>query len=132
MEPEYSKKKINLSCNLEKVEYFGNEEIMEHLWINLISNAIKYRSNGGDISINLRSYSQTIIFSIIDTGIGMTIDQLKKIFDKFYQVDRSKTTKGLGLGLTIVSRIVQFVEGKIKVESEPNRGSSFTVILHKK
>lgn len=131
LEPEYSKKKINLSCNLEEVEFLGNEEIMEHLWINLINNAIKYTSVGGEISINLRSYSETIMFSVIDSGIGMTKDELKQIFNKFYQVDKSKTTKGLGLGLTIVSRILQLVGGKIKVESEPNKGSVFTVTLHK-
>ena len=131
LEPEYSKKNINLTCNLEEVTYFGSEEIMEHLWMNLINNAIKYTPDGGNISINLRNYSETIMFSVIDSGIGMTKEELQQIFNKFYQVDKSKTTKGLGLGLTIVSRIVQLVEGKIKVESEPNKGSSFTVILHK-
>lgn len=132
LEPEYSKKKINLACNLEETIYFGNEEIMEHLWMNLINNAIKYTPEGGEISVNLRNYSETIMFSVIDSGIGMTQDEIKHIFNKYYQVDKSKTTKGLGLGLTIVSRIIQLVEGKIKVESEPNKGSIFTVILHKK
>ena len=132
LEPEYSKKKINLICNLEEVNYFGSEEIMQHLFMNLINNAIKYTPVGGDISINLRSYSETIMFSVIDTGIGMNKEEIKQIFNKFYQVDKSKTTKGLGLGLTIVSRIVDLVEGKIKVESEPNKGSIFTVTLYKK
>lgn len=131
LEPEYSKKNIHLSCNLEEVSYFGNEEIMAHLWMNLISNAIKYTPSFGSVSINLRSYSESIMFSVIDSGIGMSKEELKQIFDKFYQVDKSKTTKGLGLGLTIVSRIVQLVEGKIKVESEPDKGSSFVVTLYK-
>lgn len=132
LEPEYSKKKINLSCNLEETTYFGSEEIMGHLWMNLINNAIKYTPDGGSISINLRNYSETIMISVIDSGIGMTKEELKQIFNKFYQVDKSKTTKGLGLGLTIVSRILQLVEGKIKVESEPGKGSIFTVTLYKK
>ena len=131
LEPEYSKKNINVTCNLEEVTYFGSEEIMEHLWMNLINNAIKYTPEGGNISINLRVYSQTIMFSVIDSGIGMSKEELKQIFNKFYQVDKSKTTKGLGLGLTIVSRILQLVEGKIKVESEPHKGSIFTITLHK-
>ncbi|MBQ8681822.1 MAG: HAMP domain-containing histidine kinase [Bacilli bacterium] len=131
LEPEYSKKKIDLSCNLEEVEYFGSEEIMEHLWINLINNAIKYTPDGGNISVNLRVYQETIIFSVIDSGIGMTEEELKLIFNKFYQVDKSKTARGLGLGLTIANRIVQLVEGKIKVESELNKGSTFTVILYR-
>ncbi len=131
LEPEYTKKNINLSCNLEETIFFGSEEIMEHLWMNLINNAIKYTPVGGNISINLRNYSKTIIFSVIDSGIGMNEDELKQIFNKFYQADKSKTTKGLGLGLTIVSRIIQLVEGKIKVESEINKGSTFTVTLNK-
>ena len=131
LEPEYSKKKINLSCNLEEVNYFGSEEVMNHLWMNLINNAIKYTPDGGEISINLRNYSKTIMFSVRDNGIGMNEDEVKQIFNKFYQADKSKTTKGLGLGLTIVSRIVQLIEGKIKVESEPGKGSIFTVTLYK-
>lgn len=131
LEPEYSKKKIDLSCNLEEVTYFGNEDIMNHLWMNLINNAIKYTPDGGEIAINLREYSKTIIFTVRDTGIGMNEEEVKQIFNKFYQVDKSKTTKGLGLGLTIASRIVQLVEGKIKVESEPGKGSIFTVTLYK-
>lgn len=131
LEPEYAKKNISLSCNLEATDYFGSEEIMEHLWMNLINNAIKYTKDGGSISINLRNYQETIIFSVIDTGIGMTKEEIKQIFNKFYQADKSKTTKGLGLGLTIVSRILQLVEGKIKVESELGIGSTFTVTLYK-
>lgn len=132
LEPEYTKKNIEVTCNLEEVEYFGSEEIMEHLWVNLINNAIKYTPEGGSVSINLRNYEETIIFSVRDTGIGMNEEDIKHIFNKFYQVDKSKTTKGLGLGLTIASRIVQLVEGKIKVESEEGKGSIFTVTLHKK
>ena len=131
LEPEYNKKKINLTCNLEEVNYFGSEEIMEHLWMNLINNAIKYTPDNGNIEVNLRNYEETIMFSVVDSGIGMTKEELSQIFNKFYQVDKSKTTKGLGLGLTIVSRIVELVEGKIKVESEPGKGSVFTITLYK-
>lgn len=131
LEPEYERKRIELTCNLEEVKYYGSEELMEHLWMNLISNAIKYTQKKGTITVNLREYSHSIIFSVMDTGIGMTDDQTKQIFNKFYQADKSKTTKGLGLGLTIVSRIVQMVEGKISVESEPGKGSKFSVTIPK-
>lgn len=130
-EPEYSKKNINLTCNLEETNYFGSEELMEHIWNNLISNAIKYSKENGNIMVNLRNYKESIIFSIIDDGIGISENDLKKIFNKFYQVDKSKTTKGLGLGLTIVSRILQLIEGKIKVESSLNEGTSFIVTIKK-
>lgn len=131
LEPEYNKKNIEISCNLESVTYFGNEEIMSHLWINLINNAIKYTKKGGTISINLKTTPKTIIFSVIDSGIGISKDEIKNIFNKFYQVDKSKNTSGLGLGLTIVNRIVQLVKGKIEAESIINKGSIFTVTLPK-
>lgn len=130
-EPHYMKKNINFTCNLEETEFYGSEELMEHLWNNLISNAVKYTNEFGNISINLRNYANNIIVSIIDDGIGISEIDLKNIFNKFYQVDKSKTTKGLGLGLTIVSRILQLVEGKIKVESTLGEGTSFTITLKK-
>ncbi|MGN1398773.1 MAG: sensor histidine kinase [Erysipelotrichaceae bacterium] len=130
-EPHYVKKKINFTCNLEETYYYGSEELMEHLWNNLISNAVKYTNQNGNISINLRNYANNIIFSIIDDGIGIAQKDLDNIFDKFYQVDKSKTTRGLGLGLTIVSRILQLVEGKIKVESTLSEGTNFTITLKK-
>jgi len=131
LEPEYSKKKLNLICDLENITYFGNEEIMKHLWMNLINNAIKYTKKDGTISIKLKETSKTIIFTICDSGIGMTKEQIKNIFNKFYQVDKSKTTSGLGLGLTIVNRIVQLVKGKIEAESILNKGSIFKVTIPK-
>jgi len=130
-EPTISKKNLNINLNLEEVNFYGSEEIMDHLWMNLISNAIKYTNDDGNISINLREYDKTIIFSIIDDGIGMSKETISQIFNKFYQADKSKTTKGLGLGLTIVSRIVKMLKGKIEVESELGKGSKFTVTLYK-
>lgn len=130
-EPIYTRKNINFTCNSEEASFYGSEELMEHLWMNLISNAIKYTNEFGSISINLRNYSSNIIISIIDNGIGIAENDLKNIFNKFYQVDKSKTTKGLGLGLTIVSRIVQLIEGKIKVESTLGEGTTFIVTLKK-
>lgn len=130
-EPTYTKKNINFTCNLEETKIYGSEELMEHLWNNLISNAIKYTPEFGHISLNLRSYNKNIIFSIVDNGIGIAKSDLENIFNKFYQVDKSKTTKGLGLGLTIVSRILELIGGKIKVESTLGEGTTFTITLKK-
>lgn len=130
-EPTIMKKNITVNCNLEKIMIFQSEEIIEHLWNNLINNAIKYTDEFGKIDIDLTSDNDLIIMKIKDNGIGMSEEQLNQIFDKFYQANKSKTTEGLGLGLTIVSRILQLVEGKIKVESELGKGSIFTVVLHK-
>lgn len=130
-EPTIMKKNITVNCNLEEISIFQSEEILEHLWNNLINNAIKYTNKNGQIDIELIVEKDLIIVKIKDDGIGMDEEQLKQIFDRFYQVDKSKTFEGLGLGLTIVSRILQLVEGKIKVESELGKGSIFTVFLYK-
>ena len=130
-EPTYLKKNITINCNLEKVNIFQSEELLEHLWTNLIGNAIKYTNNDGEISIDLTTDHNSIIVKIKDNGIGMSKNDLNQIFDRFYQVDKSKTIEGLGLGLTIVNRIIQLVEGKIEVESEQGKGSVFIVTLHK-
>lgn len=130
-EPSCLKKNITINCDLDKVTIFQSEAILEHLWNNLISNAIKYSNQDGKIDITLTSDNNSIVVKVKDNGIGMSEDSINQIFDRFYQVDKSKTIDGLGLGLTIVGRIIELVEGKITVESELGKGSVFTVTLHK-
>ena len=130
-EPSFLKKNITINCDLDKVTIFQSEAVLEHLWNNLISNAIKYSNKDGEIDITLTSDNDSVVVKVKDNGIGMSEESLSQIFDRFYQVDKSKTIDGLGLGLTIVGRIIELVEGKIVVESEIGKGSIFTVTLHK-
>lgn len=130
-EPSCLKKNITINCDLDKVIIFQSEAVLEHLWNNLISNAIKYSNKDGKIDITLTSDNDSVVVKVKDNGIGMSEESLNQIFDRFYQVDKSKTIDGLGLGLTIVGRIIELVEGKITVESEIGKGSIFTVTLHK-
>lgn len=130
-EPSCLKKNITINCDLDKVTIFQSEAVLEHLWNNLISNAIKYSNKDGEIDITLTSDNDSVVVKVKDNGIGMSEESLSQIFDRFYQVDKSKTIDGLGLGLTIVGRIIELVEGKIVVESEIGKGSIFTVTLHK-
>lgn len=130
-EPSCLKKNITINCDLDKVTIFQSEEVLEHLWNNLISNAIKYSNKDGEIDITLKSDNDSVVVKVKDNGIGMSKESLNQIFDRFYQVDKSKTIDGLGLGLTIVGRIIELVDGKIAVESEIGKGSIFTVTLHK-
>lgn len=125
-------KNIDLEINLEEINYNGNYEIMQHLWLNLINNSIKYTSNDGKIKIDLKECKNKIIFSIEDNGIGMNEETKRRIFEKYYQGDTSHHTKGLGIGLSIVNRIVELCEGEIYVESELGKGSKFIVKLPKK
>lgn len=130
LEPQWSAKNIDMIIELDKVKYNGNKEIMQHLWTNLISNSIKYNKENGKLTVTLKENEKgKIVVTISDTGIGMTEEQISHIFEKYYQAEKSKTIQGLGLGLTIVNRILDMINGEIKVTSKIGEGSTFTVIL---
>jgi len=131
LEKQWSRKNIEISLNLEKVRIFNDEELLSHLWINLIDNAIKYTDENGKITITLNETADRIYFSISDTGKGMDEQTIKRIFDKFYQADKSRSTHGNGLGLSIVRRIIELCRGEITVDSRIGAGTTFTVMLPK-
>jgi len=100
---------------------------IEHVLINLISNAIKFTPHGGQVTISATIREQAIVFCVADTGSGIPPEALPRIFDKFYQVHTSTETgiKGTGLGLAIVKHLVELHGGSVNVESELGRGSRF-------
>ena len=101
---------------------------------NLIDNAMKYCQNDPAIRIETRSTSRSIQISITDNGIGIGKEYLKKIFDKFFRVPTGNVhdVKGFGLGLSYVKKVIEQHHGTISVTSEPNTGTTFTLIIHKK
>lgn len=125
----WTKKQITFSVELEEVTYPGDPEMMRHVWINLLSNAVKYTPEGGEIEVRMARREGEIAVSVSDTGIGMTPEVQAHIFDKYYQGDLSRQTKGLGLGLSIVRRILTLCGGRISVQSTPGEGSVFQVLL---
>lgn len=131
LENQWSTKNIEINLNLETIKIYGNIEMLSHLWINLIENAIKNSKDNGNITIGCNETLDDIEFKISNDGNGMDDNTLKHIFDKFYQGDRSHTSPGNGLGLSIVKRIVELVRGEIAVESKINQGTTFTVKLPK-
>lgn len=94
---------------------------------NLVDNAIKFTPNGGKIGVRVEFSDGLVVVSVSDTGIGIAQDKLAKVFDKFYQVDSGpfRTYGGVGIGLTIAKRIIEAHDGRIWVESEPEKGSTF-------
>jgi signal transduction histidine kinase len=103
---------------------------LQQLFTNLIDNAIKYTSKGS-IHITVEENKDSALVKIRDTGIGIPKEEQEKIFKRFYRVDksRSKETGGVGLGLSIAEWIAHAHQGRIEVESELNRGSTFIVYL---
>lgn len=131
LEKQWSKKNLEINPELNPVKIFGNEEMLSHLWINLIDNAIKYTNENGHIAIMCCEMNDEIRFKISDDGIGMDDYTLKHIFDKFFQGDKSHKTHGNGLGMSIIKRILELCRGEIAVESKINLGTTFIVKLPK-
>ena len=99
---------------------------------NLMDNAIKYTPNSGRIDIEAFQKQQQIIVTVRDTGIGIPSEELPRIWDRLYRGDRSRSQRGLGLGLSLVKAIVQAHKGYIEVSSEPAVGSLFVIYFPKK
>lgn len=128
---EMEKKHIILEMNLLNIKYYGNSELLYQVWMNLINNAIKFTPERGEITISIMDHDDDICVNISDSGIGMDEETMEHIFEKYYQGDASHSTKGYGLGLSIVERIVTLCGGNISVTSEQGCGSTFTVKLPK-
>jgi two-component system phosphate regulon sensor histidine kinase PhoR len=103
------------------------------LFKNLIENAIKYNKNDGVIDIILSETASNVIFVVKDSGIGIPKEHQTRIFERFYQVNktRSKLQNGTGLGLAIVKHVVSYYEGTIEIESEIELGTTFTITIKK-
>ncbi len=128
-EPSWSEKKIDMIPELEEVKFFGNEEMLAHVWQNLIGNAIKFTPDGGIITVRLTADDRFATVSVADTGIGMDEETQRHIFEKFYQGDKSHARSGYGIGLAIVGRVVNLCNGTVEVQSSLGEGSVFTVRL---
>lgn len=116
---------------LKETEIKGDKTRLQQLFSNLIDNAIKYTSSGGEITLSLNNQGNQVEVTVEDSGIGIVESELSHIFDRFYRVEksRSKATGGTGLGLSICKWIVEAHQGIIKVTSTPGKGSTFTIVL---
>lgn len=125
-------KDIELDVELDRVSYLGNEQMMRHVWDNLISNAVKFSPQGGVVKLCLTKKARKLIFTIEDQGPGLSEDAQKHIFDKFYQGDSSHKQEGSGLGLALAKRILTIEKGQITAENIHEGGCRFTVTLRTK
>ena len=127
-EDAWEAKNLEIETDIEDdVRIKSDPELLSLVWNNLISNAVKFTSDGGKIGVSLKTINNAVIVSVSDTGCGMTPEVGRHIFEKFYQGDTSHTTQGNGLGLALVKRVVDILNGEIGVESVSGQGSTFTV-----
>ena len=129
LEDWLDKKGLEVDCDFDEVEIFSSKSCLELVWNNLLSNAIKFTDEGGKISVTLRRNGGNAVFSVKDTGCGISPEVGAHIFDKFYQGDTSHSQEGNGLGLALVKKVIDVLGGEISVRSEEGKGSEFTVTL---
>ncbi len=125
-------KGVTLAYSIENLKPLqADPKNIEEIFSNLISNAINYSPDGGDVMVTARNTGEHIEITVEDTGVGIPPEELPKIFDKFYRVKHPKTRHitGTGLGLSIVKGIIEAHQGTIDVESYPDRGTTFRISL---
>lgn len=122
-------KELFLDVQIEDVTIVSNKTYLELVFNNLISNAIKFTENGGTIGISVTPISGGALVAVSDTGCGISKEDGARIFDKFYQGDTSHSQEGNGLGLPLVKKVIDVLGGKIMVQSELGKGTTFTIEL---
>jgi len=126
----WERKNISFSADVEDdIVVNCDESMLELVWNNLMSNAVKFTEPGGSISVRLKTDAGGALISVTDTGCGMSAETGRHIFDKFYQGDTSRSQEGNGLGLALVKRVIDLSEGDITVTSRPGEGTTFAVRL---
>ncbi|MGM9636848.1 MAG: ATP-binding protein [Eubacteriales bacterium] len=131
-ESVWEAKEMELETDIpDGVRIQADAELLSLVWNNLLSNAFKFTEKGGKVSVGLSADEKQVTVRVSDTGCGMTSEVGAHIFEKFYQGDPAHATQGNGLGLALVKRVVDMMQGEIGVESVLGKGSTFTVKIRR-
>jgi heavy metal sensor kinase len=130
-EPTAEDKRVTLSCDVpNKSHLVGDNRMIQRMLSNLLDNAIKYTPSGGKVSVLVSENDERyVVITVKDTGIGISPNDLPRIFDRFYRCDQSRSTPGIGLGLSLARTIARAHGGDITITSVLNQGSTFTITL---
>lgn len=131
IQPQWSARGISFDMNLKPALVAADHDQLNQVWTNIIGNSIKFSEEGGTIHVSMKQDAKTVTVRIADDGIGISQEDQKRIFERFFKADRSHSRKydGSGMGLAIAKQIVSLHQGQIRVESELGRGAAFIVIL---
>src|SRR6266511_3933952 len=129
--PAARRAEVELAVQANNLHVTADRRLLETVLDNFVSNAIRYTPAGGRVSIRTSRLGDALVVSVADTGIGIAREDLERIFDRFYRVDRARdrATGGFGLGFALARRAAQALDGRIEVSSEPGRGSEFRLVL---
>jgi signal transduction histidine kinase len=123
-------KKITMTTDFaEPCEGLVDGARMRQVFANLLDNAIKYTGEGGKVTVQARRENSNLVIRFRDTGMGISSEDQDRIWDRLYRGDKSRSQRGLGLGLSLVRAIVQAHQGEVQVTSQPDQGSEFTVFI---
>lgn len=127
------KRNVNISVKGKSTVIHAPKQLLHEIIYNLCDNAIKYNKAGGSVEVSVEESDNNVILSVSDTGIGIPLDNQSRVFERFYRVDKShsKETGGTGLGLSIVKHAVQYLNGKISLESNVDKGTKISVVFSK-
>ena len=128
LENKWMKKNLELSLDFDEFNYFGSEDLLKQVWINLIDNAIKFSYEGTELIISISQNKENTTVEVTNFGEEISQENKEKIFNKFYQVDTTHSSEGNGIGLSIVKHIVDLHLGEIEVNCEKGK-TTFRVIL---
>jgi signal transduction histidine kinase len=120
---------VKLACDAPPLECVGDSERLAQVITNLLTNAITYNKENGEVRVSGEKQSGSVILTVQDTGMGISAEDLPRVFDRFYRADTSRTSGNSGLGLAISKAIVEAHGGAIEVSSQPEIGTVFTVRL---
>lgn len=116
-------------ATVSKLAFSFDKDAMEKILFNLLSNAFKYTGQGGKVSIDLLTKNEQVLIRVSDTGMGINSADLSRVFDRFYQVSNREMNLGSGVGLAFTKSLVELHHGQIVVESEPGKGSTFSITI---
>lgn len=124
-------KELDMDVALEELQITADEDLLSQVWLNLIHNSIKFTPEGGKVRVELHRKNSNVEFKISDTGMGISEEEQRRIFERFYKADKSRIRSkgGSGLGLSIAKKIVDLHSGTIAVESKIGAGTTFIVSL---
>ena len=133
LDSAFRQRNIEIETEFEEVILENDHDLLKEVWINLLNNAVKFTNDGGRIFISVKQTETSAVVTVKDDGIGMSAETKAKIFEKFYQADNSHvyTQQGIGLGLSIVARILKMTNGKIECNSALGNGTEMTVSFEK-
>ncbi|MBE5742775.1 MAG: HAMP domain-containing histidine kinase [Clostridiales bacterium] len=129
LQNEWEAKNLEFVADFNECKIHSNEELLSRLLLNVIQNAVKYSNDGGKIEITLKKADKHTTVAVTDHGIGMDEQTQKRMYDKYFRGDKSRSTQGNGLGLSMVKKIADLLDIELKVKSQVSKGTQFSIIF---